>query len=1259
MAQATDLILVDGSSFLYRAYFAAKSGLTTKSGFPTGATYIITRMMRNLLHDYPTNKILVTFDAHGKSFRNDMYPEYKSNRPPMPEDLAIQVPTIHHIIAAMGLPIIAMPGVEADDVLGSYAVAAQARGLNSIICTGDKDLAQLVNEHIHLKDTMKDITYTRKEVINKYGVPPELIIDYLALKGDTSDNIPGMSGVGDVTALILLQNIGGIFTLKDNLDKVKQLNIRGKNTFGKRFEEQWPMIELSYRLATIKTDLELPIPIDEIRQPVENNQVLIALFEHLEFHRFAGEQRAKKAIEDETRQEYNTPEQQPYLPQIIGLNLNPEIFAAAQGNANVNPQSLTANTATPITQVTPDTTSQAYSAPNVPNATPTESATLTNAATLAETKTTATTSETTESSNTLASETLSPSSATPEGLESLVPLPPENPKISVSSHKFKKATPAFADTTSQNTATEPTKIVNLAASSGTITATDDEEATQQDFVEPIVANSLLSQIEEATAPEIMEQIRSSHQHLSSKSKLQSHNKSTKTKKVHQESAIMQQLDLMNSQNDAGSLETNENAQVANTSTAKTPVSAAIPANNTNTANTSTAATPATNTNSAATQFTDPANTPAQVAPAVATGNANSEISASAQIEQKAEKSLLAALQGRVPNEDIKRFEGGFKLVLTQEQLDELLGKLKNCSEFAFSTASTEAQPSMCVLVGLSFTLSEAESYYIPLRHEYENAPEQLDPQSTLDKLQEVFADPKIIKIAHDLKLHRLKLKFAGVDLAFPMLDTMLLTHLINPTQTIVLDDLANRYNNYNSLRYNENFDYSCPSNTQNVNQALRKECECSLMSFRLKQKAMPDLQESYKEKADFLLDIEMQVLDSLFEMEYVGTLVDPQSMAKLTVDFNDQLAKLQKSIFDLSGEPFKITSPRALGTILFEKMKIPYPRTTTKIDTSGHRSYSTSEEILSELGKYPIAERVLQYRGLAKLISTYTSKLPELISERTGRIHTNFNLAGTITGRLSSSDPNLQNIPIRTNNGKQIRQAFVSKEGYSIVSADYSQIELRIIAHLSKDPNLQKAFFSGQDVHKVTASEVLNKPISQITPEERGHAKSTNYGLMYGMSYMGLSKLTGISKTQAKDYINQYFIKYPNIKDFMESIRNFATEHGYITSLDGRKIYISNIKSQGVPYRQACRAAINAPMQSGAADIIKHAMIDVNKYIKTLEPGLVNFILQVHDELVFEVKDSFVAEFQDKLKVIMTNAYTLDVPLVVDVGCGKSWGTAH
>lgn len=1172
MAQAADLILVDGSSFLYRAYYAAKKGFSTKSGFPTGATFIITRMLRNLVSDYANHKILVTFDAHGDTFRHEIYPEYKATRPPMPEDLAVQIPAIHHIVVAMGFPVISLPGVEADDVMGSYAKEASAQGLKVLICTGDKDMAQLVNDNVLLKDTMKDITYTRDEVINKYGVPPELIIDLLALKGDISDNIPGMKGVGDVTANLLLNQVGGVYAIKDNLDKVKTLDFRGSKTFATRFREQWPTIEMSYKLATIKCDLPLPFSIDEIQVPQENNDVLIALFERLEFYRFASEQRAKKAAFSDLLTNLHGKDAQGVKlksPQIVGFQLEQLEFTVPKGTVVEDvedPNKVKSSAKTDIT-----------TALSVESTSVTDSQQTATSSVSAQSKEDQSKEAQTES----ASKTTAPA---PEGAQQTSGLSQWlNPKGKANQELLQDNATIVTNTDSQsepsdgNDEEEQTFIVGMGSGRPNV---------GQAILDPSKATSLLEQIEGVVDPDLFK-------------KKDSGSKSSRGRKK--------------AKTDSTTAATEDVATTPNTVTTTTqPVSAPT-----------------------------------------------SDQSLDAKSESDM-ASLMAVLKDSKPHDNISLFEQSFKLVVTDSQLQELIDKLEKSERFTFFTTTEDTQPSMSKLIGLSICLGESESFYIPFEHSYLGVPAQLNKDKTLKALSPAFNSDKIIKVAHDIKQHRLVLSFAGLEMSGPMLDVMVLCHLLNSTQTIDLNNLAERYNHYTSLFYDKSFEYKDPIVSLDLKVALKKECEKSLMTYRLIEPALKELQEIYpKKKGDELLKFEMEVLEVLYAMERKGALVDSLALDKLTLQFRQKLIQIEDQIYDEVGESFKLTSPRILGKMLFEKMGIPYPRSTSKVDIKGHRTYSTNEEILSELTDYPIANLILEYRSLSKLITTYTKKLPSLISARTGRVHTNFNLAGTNTGRLSSSEPNLQNIPIRGSDGKMIRDTFVAPAGYSIVSADYSQIEMRIIAHLSQDKNLKQAFINHQDIHLVAASEVLGKPIGEVTPTERSHAKATNYGIIYGMSFQGLAKQTGMNNADAKEFITNYFKKYPAIKDYLENVKRYATRYGYVTSLDGRKIFIKDIKSSGMVYRQAARAAINAPMQGSAADIIKHAMVNAYKYIQTLEPGSVSLTLQVHDELVFEVKDSILPEFCAKIQEIMANAYVIDVPIEVSVGHAHTWGDAH
>lgn len=996
MSESKQLILLDGSSFLYRAYFASRQNFTTKDGFATGAVYLLTRMLRNLVVDYPNIKIIGVFDAKGSSFRNEMFPEYKATRPPMPDDLRNQIEPANTLVRALGIPLISVPGVEADDVLGSYALEGVKQGYKVLICTSDKDLAQLVNEHIELLDTMKDVRYTSEEVFEKYGVPPTLIIDFLALKGDSADNIPGMKGVGDKTAIAVLNALGGIYDIRKNLDLVETLSFRGAGTFKKRFLEQWDQIELSYKLATIKTDVPLPIAIDDIELPHDDHDTLIELFDRLEFHRFATNQRKRQEEELKAAK--------------AGLNLD----AAASDSSSTSSAE----------QATAESKAEAVSAPTA-------------------------NSVSTESSSTSQSQD-------DEDLDSIL-----TPQV------FK-------------------------ASNGASNEVD----------EPII---------------------------------------------------------------------NE------------------------------------------------------------------------------------------PNhrENVNDYKSSYKVIGTRDELKDLASKLEKADFFSFDVTTNGAQPSDAVIVGMSFCCSNNEAYYVPLKHNYILAPAQLSLDDIKEFIGHLLTDEKHKKAAWNSKEARLCLYFAGVDVKGMLPDSVIMAHIINSAYKTDMRIMAEHYLKYTSLEFSSIRDKKA-GGIAAIDIGVYKDfaCQSAHLTYRLFPliKNELDTYENGKELCDF----ECEVNEVLYLMERCGAYLDGDELNRQARTLKESLYLVEQDIYELAGAPFNINSPKQLGRVLFEDLNIPYPRKTVNLGKDGKRSYSTADEILNELaGDFDIIGKIQRFRALSKLVSSYADKLPLLISRRTGRIHTVFNLAGTVTGRLTSSEPNLQNIPSRTKEGRQIRTAFKAPEGYKIVSADYSQIELRLIAHFSEDPGLIKAFQSNVDIHSFTAAEVLGKSIDEVTDEERMHAKATNFGLMYGMSAHGLGKQTGMSSKEAKKYITEYFSRYPRIKELMDSIITFAKEHGYTETISGFRIVIPGIQGAGISLRASERAAINSPMQGSAADIIKKAMVEVQNYINTLDEGAVNFTLQVHDELVFEVRDDLVETFTTEIKKIMENVYQLKVPLKVGIGVGESWAEAH
>ncbi len=922
------LILVDGSSFLYRAYHVSKGNFTTSKGVPTGVSLIITRMLRNLIHKFSDSKIIVVFDAKGKSFRADLYSLYKANRPPMPDDLKAQIEYVHRIVKALGLPLISVPHVEADDVLGSYAKFAKKQNMKVIICTGDKDLAQLVDDDITLYDAMNDKFIDRTAVTEKFGVPPELIIDYLALKGDSSDNIPGMKGCGDKSAIALLNGIGGIDTIFSNLDKIKNLDFRGAKTFASKFSAEKGNIKLSYELATIKTDLPLQLDLQKITPPVCNYIELKNIFKELEFYKLA----------QELDEQYKD-------------------------------------------------------------------------------------------------------------------------KDTLSEHSF---------------------LI-------------EEKNKSQDFLDEKV----------------------------------------------------------------------------------------------------------------------------------------SDFSASS-----------------------------FHTILNLEDLDSLISEIKNCGFVSIDTETNSLKPSEALIVGISFAIEPFNAYYLPLNHSYLGAPKQISLGLAKQKLNTLFSDESIKFIGQNLKYDKLVLFFNGFEVPKVYADTMLLAYILDTHQKVGMDELCQKYLNYKTIKYD---DVTLQGRKHlsfeqvDIEVATKYAAEDAEGTLRLYQ-VLSKKVEGIPVLNDLMNKVDLPFLHVLYEMEKTGTLLDPKVLSEQNRLLNVELSELQSQIFLSANEQFNISSPKQLGTVLFDHLQIPYPK---KLKVG--KSYSTAEDVLQEIAvKYDIANLILRYREISKLISTYTDKLPTMISDKTGRIHSSFYQTGTITGRLSSNDPNLQNIPARTSEGKLIRKAFIAPKGYTLVSADYSQIELRLIAHISGDEALCKAFNQGKDIHKATAAEVLGKHIDEITPQERSYAKSTNFGLMYGMGAFGLSRQTGMSVTDARSYIEKYFSRYPKIRDYMDLTKHFAQSHGYVETLFGRRISVYEINStNAIAKRGAERAAINAPMQGSAADIIKKAMINIQAWIDSLPENTVRMTLQVHDELIFEVKNEFVEEAEKNIKKLMESVVKLKVPLTVGIGKSDNWGDAH
>jgi DNA polymerase-1 len=928
MAQIAEnpLILVDGSSYLYRAYHAFPP-LTNSAGEPTGAMYGVLNMLRSLLLQYKPSHVAVVFDAKGKTFRDELFEHYKSHRPPMPDDLRAQIEPLHNMVRAMGLPLLAVSGVEADDVIGTLALQAEQQGRAVLISTGDKDMAQLVTPNITLINTMNNAILGPDEVKDKFGVPPELIIDFLALMGDSSDNIPGVPGVGEKTAQALLQGLGGITTLYENLDKVADLSFRGAKTMAAKLEQNKEVALLSYQLATIKTDVALDVTCEQLTVAEPDAETLLGLFRHYEFRRWISDLQEGKWLQ------------------------------ARKPNTG--------------------------------------------------------------------------------GQKALA-----------------------------------------------------EEATPQ-----------------------------------------------------QESVSVLSSD-------------------------------------------------------------------------------------------------------------------GYVTILDEETFDSWLDKLKQSSLFAFDLETDALDTLTANIIGLSFAVAPGEAAYLPVAHDYLDAPDQLDRNAVLARLKPLLEDARLFKVGQNLKFDRSVLKNYDIELSGIKFDTMLESYMLN---TVVgkhdMDSLAARWLNHKTVTFTEIAGKGKNQLTFNqiaLEQAAHYAAEDADVTLQLHLKMWPELEKEAGPKRVFE-EIEMPLLTVISRIERNGVLIDQHILAKHSQELTARLKELEEKAHELAGEPFNLSSTKQLQTILFEKQGIK----PTKKTPGG--APSTSEEVLAELAlDYPLPKVILEHRSLSKLKSTYTDKLPQMINPRTGRVHTSYQQAVTATGRLSSTDPNLQNIPVRNDEGRRIRQAFIAPEGCRIVAADYSQIELRIMAHLSQDKGLLDAFAEGQDIHRATAAEVFGVSVDKVTSEQRRSAKAINFGLIYGMSAFGLSRQLNIGAGEAKVYMDRYFERYPGVLKYMENTRQQASEQGYVSTLDGRRLWLPDIKSANAIRRKAAeRAAINAPMQGTAADIIKRAMIDVDAWLQEPDAPQVTMIMQVHDELVFEIKEQDVEKASAKIRQLMENSMKLDVPLRVDIGVGDNWDQAH
>ncbi|MGO2878888.1 MAG: DNA polymerase I [Halomonas sp.] len=924
MARAP-IVLVDGSSYLYRAFHALPP-LTTSNGQPTGAVKGVLNMLKRLIKDYPQSPMAVVFDAPGKTFRDELYEDYKAHRPPMPDDLRSQVALLHACVKALGLPLLCIDGVEADDVIGTLAHRATQAGRDAVISTGDKDMAQLVNAHITLVNTMKDETLDEAGVEGKFGLPPALIIDYLALMGDKVDNIPGVPGVGEKTALGLLQGMGGgLDTIYGDLERVKTLSFRGAKTLSKKLEEHREQAYLSYQLATIKVDCDLPVGLDNLDIAHPDREQLVALYKELEFRQWLAELLEGKD----------------------------------------------------------------------------------------------------------------------EGVDDV--------------------------------------------KGGEPVSDDAEETSDAQSASP--------------------QERQDH------------------------------------------------------------------------------------------------------------------------------------------------------VIVEQSELDAWLKRLKSAKRFCFDLETTSLNYMEAEIVGIGLALDAGEAAYIPLAHDYLDAPAQLDRAKVLAALKPLFEDQKTIKIGQNLKYDISVLANYDIIVAGTLADTMLASYVLNSTATRHdMDSLALKYLGEKTTSFEEIAGKGAKQLTFNqiaLEQAAPYACEDVDITLRLYDVLRPQVDKEGR-LAQVLDHLELPLIKVISRIERNGVAIDAERLHAQSQQLDKRIRELEIEAFDLAGREFNLGSPKQLGEILFNELKIPVLKKTPK------GAPSTAEAVLEELAlDYPLPKVIMEHRGLSKLKSTYTDKLPRLINKANNRVHTSYHQAVTATGRLSSSDPNLQNIPIRTEEGRKIRQAFIARPGYRIVAADYSQIELRIMAHLSEDKGLLEAFAENRDIHTATAAEVFGTALDKVSSDQRRSAKAINFGLIYGMSAWGLARQLHIERNQAQTYIDRYFDRYPGVARYMDRIRTQAAEDGFVETVLGRRLYLPEIHSQNRNRRQGAeRTAINAPMQGTAADIIKQAMIDVDAWLAEGEFDAL-MVMQVHDELVFEVKEEQVEAFIGEVQTRMQAAAELKVPLIVEAESGVNWDEAH
>ncbi|WP_273428827.1 DNA polymerase I [Marinobacter sp.] len=900
------VVLVDGSSYLFRAYHALPP-LTTSKNQPTGAIKGVISMLRRLEQDFPGSKMVVVFDAKGKTFRHEMYDEYKANRPPMPDDLACQIAPIHEIVQAMGLPLLIVSGVEADDVIGTLAHEATSKGIEVVVSTGDKDMAQLVSDHVTLINTMTETRMDRDGVVEKFGITPEQIIDYLALVGDKVDNIPGVNKCGPKTAVKWLQSYQDIDNLMAHADEIK-----GK--IGEYLREATETLPLSRELATIKTDVDLEFGLEDLKLREQKDDELRELFKEYEFRTWVAELESDNNSEDESR-----------------------------------------------------------------------------------------------------------------------------------------------------------------------------------------------------APE-------------------SQNKLTVEKR--------------------------------------------------------------------------------------------------------------------------------YSIITDQAELDNWLERLRKSDLFAFDTETTSLRYSEAEVVGVSFAVEPGEAAYLPLGHDYMGAPDQLDRDTVLAQLKPLLEDPNQAKVGQNLKYDKNVLANHGITLEGIAEDTMLESYVLNSVASRHdMDTLARQYLDESTTTFESIAGKGAKQLTFNqieLDKAGPYAAEDADITLRLHQVLMPQLEKTGK-LASVYREIDLPLVPVLSRMEQRGALINASTLRKHSQELAERMAELEQEAHEVAGETFNLGSPKQLQAIFYDKMGLPVIKKTPK------GAPSTAEPVLQELAhEHELPRLILEHRSLSKLKSTYTDTLPELISHRTGRVHTSYHQAVTATGRLSSSEPNLQNIPIRSEQGRRIRQAFVAPEGYKLMAADYSQIELRIMAHLSGDKGLLTAFEKGEDIHKATAAEVFGVALDEVSGDQRRSAKAINFGLIYGMSAFGLARQLDVERKVAQAYIDKYFERYPGVLTYMDNIRKQAHDDGFVETLYGRRLYLPEINARNKQLQQAAeRTAINAPMQGTAADIIKRAMLEVESWLLRDHADDARMTMQVHDELILEVKESALEAVRDGLVQRMSAAARLDIPLLVEAGVGDNWDEAH